>query len=647
MDAINSLVRYGKPFSRSGVLFISFSSILLFSEQLLSSFAHTLLLFVGVGVLVMHEWRFIRIPRGIGSALCLVFISCMVSILFAFPRFDPFEEFFRLTALMLLFVLMFSQRTSFRKFVIPSVVGVSVMGQCVALAYYLVGPSAFGVQPMGGLFGVYNWWAIYLTFSIPFLLVWVHTEERFFLRGIGVIVTALMMTGVLLTTARASWFSLAAALVLGYAVYGVGLYGSTKTIPGKAIRSFAFVWFSLGTLVLVGVFLCGNPEVLLGRFRSSFMIDSPTAAAAVQTNIPFDTALLHRSEVMRVGFAIFQDHWLTGIGPMNFGRYYGVYQQTPWLFSRYPHSEYLGVLVEYGLVGVVAGVLFLYTAGFLLVRSFRRNAGEWSLQHGAACVALVSFALNGVFESASVVNTVSVYVVILLGWLLSEHVSSQDRVFSLPSPRIGSALLLVLMGGAFWWQMSIVFFQQATALKETNPSRADALYARALAMNPWQAFSILERGRMSYTEGKYEEAVDFFARSYSVDPFISETLLDEAIAVALQEDEERSEILFKELIARFPYVTPRYRNAYARLLLQQDREIEAEAVYQETIERFPINDVYLTYQHLYGRMNYHLTETYIQGAELARSQGHESEAVALEGVAYELAARAGILSPAR
>ena len=83
---------------------------------------------------------------------------------------------------------------------------------------------------------------------------------------------------------------------------------------------------------------------------------------------------------------------------------------------------------------------------------------------------------------------------------------------------------------------------------------------------------------------------------------------------------------FREALTRAPYATPRYYNALAAFYLQSGERERAQQVYENAIERFPVNEVYHEYQYLFHRMNTHLSESYTRLALLYEEDGRIDDA---------------------
>lgn len=198
-----------------------------------------------------------------------------------------------------------------------------------------------------GTFGDPNEWASLVLLVTPFLLGGLaedrHWTARFLRLGlIGLAPLAVLDSG-----------SRAALLVGGCVALGmlVVLRNNRTELLLCAVGGLVAAPFVVDLEIALERF--GR---LFGRFTGQAMVN--------------DGSLDERGELLRQGLDLFADHWMLGAGPGNFAKATGFISLDGRL--RPAHNTYLEVAGEQGLLGLVAGAVFMVTVGLTLRAAWQR-----------------------------------------------------------------------------------------------------------------------------------------------------------------------------------------------------------------------------------------------------------------------------------
>jgi O-antigen ligase len=85
------------------------------------------------------------------------------------------------------------------------------------------------------------------------------------------------------------------------------------------------------------------------------------AAASIDFSELWRVGTLGRVTIWRGALAMIRDHWFLGVGLGQFAEQFTQYRMTDY-YTRYPHSVFLEVAAETGIVGVTALTGFVITS---------------------------------------------------------------------------------------------------------------------------------------------------------------------------------------------------------------------------------------------------------------------------------------------
>jgi len=230
----------------------------------------------------------------------------------------------------------------------------------IGLGYLLAGDLTFD----GRLKAFYlspNHLAMYLAPALLLVIGFLVGAKNFWQKILLVVSGWLLAVSIYYTFSYSAWLAIVAALIFMFlASYKFKLIANRKiAIGGLAIVLFVFLFLIL--------FQWG--DVKLGNL------------------LKFDRSSLEsRLMVWRAGWQIIKDHWLLGIGPGEFQKYYLDYQKffkTPYLewAVTQPHNLFLAFWLQTGIFGLVGFIwlivnFFKKTFNFLKQKTSFAEASE-------------------------------------------------------------------------------------------------------------------------------------------------------------------------------------------------------------------------------------------------------------------------------
>jgi len=150
------------------------------------------------------------------------------------------------------------------------------------------------------------------------------------------------------------WLGLASAVI---AVYGVLLTGSRTSFFALLFLGMCFVFSRKKNLLLLPVLV-----VLLAGIWTVLPLEYQQRYMSVE-NRKTDESYLNRLLAWRAGWMMFKDRPITGVGAGQFAyangaKYWPDKRHPIWL---QPHSLYIQVMAELGIIGIIAFLMFLIT----------------------------------------------------------------------------------------------------------------------------------------------------------------------------------------------------------------------------------------------------------------------------------------------
>jgi len=201
---------------------------------------------------------------------------------------------------------------------------------------------------------------------------------------------------------------LACVLMLGLILYIILNTYSRGAYLAVAINMLLILWLYkrrinpiviLGGLTIVILLWPFIPVTFRERFTSLFLVTE-------KNGVYQDTSLRGRSSEMLTGLAMFSEHPILGVGAANYNNNYQRYAQLIGIEfraeARDPHSLYIQVLAETGILGMVAFFGMVFSLFHALGRAGQaiekvKRLDEWLPWINAIRLAILSYMLTSVF----------------------------------------------------------------------------------------------------------------------------------------------------------------------------------------------------------------------------------------------------------
>jgi putative inorganic carbon (hco3(-)) transporter len=229
-----------------------------------------------------------------------------------------------------------------------------------------------------------------MAFIIPAAIAFtLKPQQHAHVKGLGVIIIAILITGTILSYTRAAWLSLGVAAVV-------------SIIYLLRIRVF---YLLASAIFLIGLFLTFQEQIII-RLKKNTQDSSTEFSSHVQSmsNISTDASNLERINRWNSAFRMFKARPVFGWGPGTYTFQYAPYQVSSELTiistnlgtGGNAHSEYLGPLAESGLLGTITFVLLLITVLYVGTRVYVESTNrEVRIITLASILGLITYFTHG------------------------------------------------------------------------------------------------------------------------------------------------------------------------------------------------------------------------------------------------------------
>lgn len=203
--------------------------------------------------------------------------------------------------------------------------------------------SGGGLTPrLSGPINEPNMWGRILVAVLPLALYRVIDEKNWYTKLLALGISGVLLIGILNSYSRGAY---------------LGLFVIGALIVIERRPNFLSLFFSLAFVVILINIL---PSDYITRFQSLTPLSSDTSTAIYQ-----DSSFVGRSSEMLTGLYMFASHPLVGVGAGNYPTNYLHYAQIVGLEyraqQRDPHSLYIQVLSETGILGFLAFIGLIYS----------------------------------------------------------------------------------------------------------------------------------------------------------------------------------------------------------------------------------------------------------------------------------------------
>ena len=238
------------------------------------------------------------------------------------------------------------------------------------------------------------------------------------------------------------------------------------------------------------------------------------------------------------GLEMFRSHPFAGVGANNYEVAFSAARQqfaethpdspllgmNEQLLTQYAHNEYVQILAELGVVGILIFGAFCLLLARTVWRAIRYSPNPLlALGAGAG---LLAFAISSTASAFSFRWFGSGLMCFFAGALVSHlatlsspkrqtasHAALAPAMFQRAAPACAFGFAVVMFIGAGLQAMNGV--THAWAQTSTTPSQAESFYRHSLRFNPFDAASHFDYGSLLYQQRRYNEAVEHL--QYAVD----------------------------------------------------------------------------------------------------------------------------------
>ena len=204
--------------------------------------------------------------------------------------------------------------------------------------------------------------AIYLIYAITYAFIpGIKSSRKIIILG----VVAVLSVAMILSSCRAAWVSLVAALA----------------VLACVLLKIKFRWIFGAVVVLVGLFFAFQHQIIDALEHNS-QDASGDVVENIQsiTNISTDASNLERINRWQSAFRLFAERPVFGWGPGTYQFVYAPYQMSKekTIISTNAgdggnaHSEYIGPLAEQGFIGTIMVLMFVITVIYTGLKAYRK-----------------------------------------------------------------------------------------------------------------------------------------------------------------------------------------------------------------------------------------------------------------------------------
>lgn len=279
--------------------------------------------------------------------LIIFLIFSFLSTLFSAYFHDSVLEWSNLVCLLIIFIVIYDLMSAprYHYFFINYLLMIGLVECCIGLFYMM----AF-YKDKTGLYGTFyqiDVFGGFLLLFLPVSLALYLSEKDMKRMFLYAFLTGIYGICTVLTYSRGVLISLLVALIVFY------LFIALRKIRYPDIRTVLLRSFIILAVVLVG-------SKLISQESLTDAVPERLKERAVEFMSEGDSSRSARWQFWVAAVKISLNHPLLGTGFKTFGRFYPPYEDDIRHFSKYPHSLYLQILCETGVVSFLAFLVLLY-----------------------------------------------------------------------------------------------------------------------------------------------------------------------------------------------------------------------------------------------------------------------------------------------
>jgi putative inorganic carbon (hco3(-)) transporter len=394
----------------------------------------------------LRTGKFAKLPEITRTEWSLLgfYLAIVVSTFVAPNKGEAFDVIINVTKDILVGVILFITLNTREKwetclrlflFVMTIVAGLGVVKMLLGLDQTFLGLaqlSAFGQLDdsgnlrYGGPIGEANMWAQVLAATLPIAVYRIKYEKKTSHKFLMAVVSLIILLAVIYTNSRGAF------VTLGLIIPLIVLQMKVKPL-----------YIMMAGLVLVSMF-----AILPQNYSQRLMSLNVFFDLEDQSAFQQDESIVGRSNQALVGLEMFRDNPLLGVGFGNFSANYWDYANQLGLANpglrastqgaRYPHSLYIEIMSETGIIGLITFSVFFYHLFAYLIKARKKYEkfianSDWASWMTALTFALITFLVSGLFLHGLIFR----YIWMLIGFILAALAINRDLLRAMQTqPRI-------------------------------------------------------------------------------------------------------------------------------------------------------------------------------------------------------------------
>ena len=459
--------------------------------------------------------------------------------------------------------------------------------------------------PPAATFKNKNIFAQYLVMTLPLgMALLLHNQQPKWQWCYGVI-AALSLSMIIYTTTRAAWIAIALEFILLIAWY---LYRHLKGLEKVQLGSNRLRVLLCSGLLFIGM-IHFNDNGFNANAISQYWNETET--------IIQDASLTERKGNIRLinwlnSWAIFQDHWLVGVGLGNWQVIYPLYKRVyaeDWMANQqvvwnYAHNDYIETAVSLGVVGLALLLTFISSLIFLAWRLANAKVSQHSTLGLALCMAIGGIATTAIFSFPLQLSVATFLLLTYVGILLVLQQLTNPQPISLikldisrqwQTAMMAVLVICTLVIGAFNYSryQSNQFVKQAGKfLRRNDYNNMLPLASQAAVWNPWNIRALELKGIAQSQLQRHTDATKTYARFLNLYPH-NVTAMENASISYLHIGEYHQAMAIVEVLLQVQpdSVIGNINKAVLLYHSTKDRKAEAIAYYKKALQLNPNHEM--------------------------------------------------------
>lgn len=529
------------PLIKTIIFFCIFLSVIFFSKNYYDSFQLTksavflfFILILFIFLLLTDKQEFLISPPFIFYFLFFVYIIIRIlSSKFYLPSY--------FTAVLLtpaLFIISVFFKPDLKKFLI--IINLIIFVSCIyGISQYL----AEKIRPFS-FFGNPIFFAEFLVILLPFIFIsyyFFNKNSLFFTFNIFITLITLI-----LCSSRGPLISFGVSFVILFSIFLLNkLIKFNKTF----LYHFIFFLFFLFFIFLIPHF---NRAIKynIERTFDLFSKKSPAIKTRILT--------------AKVAFLMSKENLIFGNGPGAFKYYFPKYQadilknekEFDFINTSYVHNDYLQLLSEFGLAGLLLFLFFIFSLFYLYERTFSyMNSRDFIFS--TACIAsLITILIESFFNFPLFIFPSALIFYLIAGILYSIALNYLSfYYFKIKSYFLSFIFIflitLTLIIKPFDF-ISNFYLNYGIKLTMKYLPHDRKYISKAIEFNPYNFFNYFFMGNAFVSIKKYEDAILYYKRCLEIYPYSSDILFNIGVMYRALKDYQNAEEYFKKSIDLYP-----------------------------------------------------------------------------------------------